>query len=51
MADALATLSYMYKVKHQNNVPLISIRCHERPAYVFATEEAADDKTWFHKVT
>jgi len=50
MADALATLSSMYKVNRQNNVPLIKIRCLERPAYVFAAEEVTDDKPWFHDI-
>jgi ribonuclease HI len=35
MADALATLSSMYKVTHKNDLPTISIRCLERPAHVF----------------
>jgi len=50
MADALATLSSMYKVNRRNDVPLINIRCLERPAHVFATEEISDDKLWFHDV-
>ena len=50
MADALATLSSMYKVNHRNDVPLIIIRCLERPARVFATEEVVDDKPWFYDI-
>ncbi|WJX45728.1 hypothetical protein P8452_32589 [Trifolium repens] len=50
MADALATLSSMYQVNHRNEIPTISIRCLERPAYVFAAEEVVDDKPWFHDI-
>jgi ribonuclease HI len=50
MADALATLSSMYQVNHRNEILTISIRCLERPAYVFAAEEVADDKPWFHDI-
>jgi len=50
MVDALATLSSMYKVKRHNDVPLIKIRCLERPAYVFAAEEVIDYKPWFHDI-
>ncbi|GAU10286.1 hypothetical protein TSUD_423310, partial [Trifolium subterraneum] len=32
MADALATLSSMYRVNRRNEIPTISIRCLERPA-------------------
>ncbi|GAU38952.1 hypothetical protein TSUD_363910 [Trifolium subterraneum] len=50
MADALATLSSMYQVNHRNDTPTISIRCLERPAYVFTAEEVSDDKPWFHDI-
>jgi hypothetical protein len=50
MADALATLSSMYQVNHRNEIPIISIRCLKKPAYVFAAEEVADDKPWFHDI-
>ncbi|GAU51875.1 hypothetical protein TSUD_416600 [Trifolium subterraneum] len=50
MADALATLSSMYRVNRRNEIPTISIRCLERPAYVFAAEEVVDDKPWFHDI-
>ncbi|GAU31576.1 hypothetical protein TSUD_53990 [Trifolium subterraneum] len=50
MADALATLCSMYRVNRRNEIPTISIRCLERPAYVFATEEVVDDKPWFHDI-
>ncbi|GAU46722.1 hypothetical protein TSUD_100140 [Trifolium subterraneum] len=46
MADALATLSSMYRVNRRNEIPTINIRCLERPAYMFAPEEVVDDKPW-----
>ncbi|XP_058725877.1 uncharacterized protein LOC131597184 [Vicia villosa] len=50
MADALATLSSMFKVNHWNDVPKVRITRLERPAYVFATEAVIDDKPWFHDI-
>ncbi|XP_039683803.1 uncharacterized protein [Medicago truncatula] len=50
MADALATLSSMIKVNHRNDVPLISVKFLDRPAYVFAAEAVFDDKPWFHDI-
>jgi ribonuclease HI len=50
MADALATLSSMIKLNHQNHVPLISVKFLDRPAYVFAAEAVFDDKLWFHDI-
>src|ERR1044072_5893749 len=50
MADALATLSSMFKINDWNDMPTIRIRRLERPAYVFATEAVFDDKPWFHDI-
>ncbi|XP_039686891.1 uncharacterized protein [Medicago truncatula] len=50
MADALATLSSMIKVNHHNDVPLISVKFLDRPAYVFAAEAVFDNKPWFHDI-
>ncbi|XP_058772888.1 uncharacterized protein LOC131646985, partial [Vicia villosa] len=43
MADALATLSSMFKVNHWNDMPTVRITRLERPAYVFATEVVIDE--------
>ncbi|XP_039688680.1 uncharacterized protein [Medicago truncatula] len=43
MADALATLSSMIKVNRGNDVPLISVKFLDRPAYVFVAEAVFDD--------
>jgi len=50
MTDALATLSSMIKVNRHNDVPFISVKFLDRPAYVFAAEAVFDDKSWFHDI-
>ncbi|XP_058775095.1 uncharacterized protein LOC131649350 [Vicia villosa] len=50
MADALATLSSMYKVNAHNEVPRITIRRLDRPSHVFTTETEIDDKPWYHDI-
>ena len=50
IADALATLTSMCKMRHWNDVPLIKIEHLERPAYVFAIEAATDEKPWFFDI-
>src|SRR4051812_8053082 len=50
MADALATLSSMYKVNFHNEEPQITIRRLDRPAHVFVVEEATDEKPWYFDI-
>src|SRR3954467_8661246 len=50
MADALATLSSMYKVNFHNGEPQITIRHLDRPAHVFAVEESTDEKPWYFDI-
>src|SRR4051812_16339670 len=50
MADALATLSSMYKVNFHNEEPQITIRRLDRPAHVFAVEEETDEKPWYFDI-
>lgn len=50
MADALATLSSMYKVNHWNDTPNITIMRLDRPANLFVVEEVTDDKPWYHDI-
>src|SRR3954470_16305279 len=42
MADALATLSFMFKVSHWNDMPKVRS--------MFATEAVINDKPWFHDI-
>jgi hypothetical protein len=50
LADALATLSSMYKVTWPNHVPLIEINRREAPAYCLATEVGQDEKPWYYDI-
>jgi len=58
MADALATLSSMFRVNHWNDVPLIKVQRLERPSHVFAIgdvidqagENVVDYKPWYYDI-
>ena len=51
VADALATMSSMFKVNWDNGAPRIIIEKLDKPTHFcdIETEEVAD-KTWFHEV-
>ncbi|XP_050889479.1 uncharacterized protein LOC127094730 [Lathyrus oleraceus] len=48
LADALATLSSMFKVKWKNEAPSIRIDYLDELAYYLATEEESDGHHWFY---
>ena len=51
MADALATMSSMFKVKWDNEAPRIIIWKLDKPAYCCDLEtEEATEKPWYHEV-
>ncbi|XP_058763854.1 uncharacterized protein LOC131637289 [Vicia villosa] len=50
MADALATLSSMFKTAWPNHEPHITIRHFEEPAHCLAIEEGPDNKPWFYDI-
>ena len=50
VADALATLSSMYKVKFHNEAPLIKVERRDEPAFCLSIEEASDGKPWYHDI-
>ena len=50
MADALATLSAMFKVTWPNHKPRITIRHFEEPTHCLAIEEGPDEKPWFYEI-
>jgi hypothetical protein len=58
MADALATVSSMFRVNHWNDVPTIKVQRLDRPAHVFTIEEVpsqADEdvnggKPWYYDI-
>lgn len=51
LADALATMSSMFKVRWDSKAPMITIdRLHE-PAYCYEVDtDGVEEKPWFHKV-
>ncbi|XP_058766434.1 uncharacterized protein LOC131640036 [Vicia villosa] len=51
LADALATMSSMFKVRWDNEAPVVTIRRHDEPAhyYEIVTDEV-EEKPWFHEV-
>nr|KYP34453.1 hypothetical protein KK1_044583 [Cajanus cajan] len=50
LADALATLSSMFKISQGKDVPLIRIQNRGQPAYCKAIEEEPDGKPWFYDI-
>lgn len=51
LADALATLSSMFKVRWPNEAPCIRIERFEEPAYCIAIEEkVSNKKPWFYDI-
>ena len=50
MADALETLASMYQVNAWNDIPRIMVRRLDRPAHVFTTKEAANEKPWYYNI-
>ncbi|XP_050916555.1 uncharacterized protein LOC127131683 [Lathyrus oleraceus] len=50
LANALATLAYMFKVKWKNEAPTIHIDHLDKPTYYLAIEAGPDDKPWFYDI-
>ncbi|XP_058775307.1 uncharacterized protein LOC131649565 [Vicia villosa] len=50
IADALATLSSMFKVTWPNHEPRITVRHFDEPAYCLTIEEQSDNKPWYHDI-
>ncbi|XP_073219715.1 uncharacterized protein [Cicer arietinum] len=50
LADALATLSSMFKITTNQDVPVIKIQQREKPAYCLSIEEEYDGKPWFYDI-
>ena len=51
LVDALATMSYMFKVNWDNEAPRINIERLDEPAHCCDIEtEEATEKPWFHEV-
>ena len=51
LADTLATMSSMFKVRWDNEAPQITIERLDEPAHCCDIEtEEVEDKPWFHEV-
>ncbi|GAU51921.1 hypothetical protein TSUD_417040, partial [Trifolium subterraneum] len=50
VADALATLSSMYKVRFWNEAPMITVERKDEPVVCTVVEEEHDDKPWFYDI-
>ncbi|XP_050876250.1 uncharacterized protein LOC127079945 [Lathyrus oleraceus] len=50
LADALATLASMFKVKWKNEAPSFHLNYLDEPAYCLAVEDEADGHPWFHDI-
>ncbi|XP_050889357.1 uncharacterized protein LOC127094580 [Lathyrus oleraceus] len=50
LADALATLASMFKVKWKNEAPSIQIDHLDEPAHCLAIEADPDDMPWFYDI-
>ena len=50
LADSLATLASMFKVKWKNEAPSFHLDYLDEPAYCLAVEEESDGHPWFHDI-
>jgi len=50
LADALATLSSMFEVTQEEELPVIKMQSYENPVYCNFIEEEADSKPWYFDI-
>ena len=50
LADALATLSSMFEISQEGELPMIKMKSHEQPAYCSFIEEESDGKPWYFDI-
>ncbi|XP_057453231.1 uncharacterized protein LOC130745105 [Lotus japonicus] len=50
LADALATLSSMFEVSQDGEMPLIKTQNHDKPAYCQVVEGEPDGKPWYYDI-
>ncbi|XP_006603476.1 uncharacterized protein [Glycine max] len=50
MADALASLSSMFKVSPHGDFPYIEFRCRGEPTHCYLIEEEEEGKTWYFDI-
>jgi len=47
LVDALATLSSMFVISQEEDLPIISMQSHEDPVYCHFIEKEANGKPWY----
>ena len=50
LADALATLSSMFAISQEEELPMIKMQSHENPVYCNFIEEEVDGKPWYFDI-
>ncbi|XP_052477822.1 uncharacterized protein LOC105787918 [Gossypium raimondii] len=50
LADALATLSSMFKANRETEIMPIQMSIYETPAHCFSIDEESDGRPWFHDI-
>jgi len=50
LADALATLSSMFELNQEGELPTIKMKSHEQPAYCNFVKEEPDGKPWYFDI-
>jgi len=50
LADALATLSSMFELNQEGELPTIKMKSHEHPTYCNFIEEESDGKPWYFEI-
>lgn len=50
IVDAFATLSSIYRMILNREVPSITIQACDKPAYIFNAEAVSDEKLWFYDI-
>ncbi|XP_020209087.1 uncharacterized protein LOC109794030 [Cajanus cajan] len=50
LADALATLSSLFMLSNNEDMPLIKIQCRDQPAYCQSVEEEPDGNPWYYDI-
>jgi len=50
LADALVTLSSMFEISQEGELPMIKMKGHEQTAYCSFIEEESDGKPWYFDI-
>ena len=50
LTDALATLSFMFEISQEGELPMIRMESHDHPTYCSFIEEESDGKPWYFDI-